>query len=137
VGESPLQVRYGDWDIHGLPGILGVGWIGTNTTRTVSGSIACNNATFGDPFPGRRKHCQRDESPWVYCVSENQICSFPGQTRWVKYGASWTGATGEVAWKEKQISNSVPCTNDAFGGDPHYGVVKGCWLSTEFWSPDN
>src|SRR5262249_24602965 len=55
---------------------------------------------------------------WVKCANENQICTVPG-TKNVRFGANGSYVT-------KVVTNSIPCTLDAFGSDPAYGVVKVC-----------
>jgi hypothetical protein len=130
---STTQIRYGDYHIPGCSGCFGKWAIQTRT-----GEVACTNAVFGDPFPGRAKHCEYDASAreWVYCASENGTCDI-GTTRrsyWVRYGASDPHAPGtnapEIGWTEKQVTGTISCTNSAFGVDPHPGVVKACWFYT-------
>jgi hypothetical protein len=123
-------VRYG----------TGTSWI----TKVATGSIACNNTTFGsDPAYGKVKECDVDlSSPpsaspsptasasvtpsptatatltWVKCASEGGTCTFSG-TKTVRYG------TG-TKWTSKVVTGSIGCNNTAFGGDPAYGYVKEC-----------
>jgi hypothetical protein len=129
---STTQIRYGDYDIPGCGGCFGR-W--TIQTRT-GDDIPCTNAVFGDPFANRAKHCEYDASDWVYCAPENGTCDTGTTTRgyWVRYGASDPHAPGtnapEVGWTVKKITGTTSCTNSAFGVDPHYGVVKGCWFYT-------
>jgi hypothetical protein len=86
--------------------------------RTATNSIACNDATFGDPDVGVAKSC------YYYmrtdCAAENSTCSFTG-TGDVAFGAasSWVGFPS--------VGNSIAC-NDATFGDPDYGVAKACYV---------
>ena len=59
---------------------------------------------------------------WHSCVGEGDTCTFVG-TRLVRYGAN-----GHYAYQS--ATDSMPCTNEAFGSDPAPGVVKSCWVST-------
>ena len=114
------QIRYGANDSYNY--------------GTYTGSVACNNAIWGDPKPGVVKSCFYDSSSpttaptpapvvtstptWTYCASENQTCYFSG-TRQIRYGANdsynyWT------------YTGSVAC-NNATWGDPKPGVVKSCF----------
>jgi hypothetical protein len=85
----------------------------------VTGSIACNTASFGDPAPGSTKSCRY--VAMTKCASENGSCTVPAGTKaTVYYGASGRffargGSTGTVA-----------CNNASFG-DPIVGTGKACW----------
>lgn len=59
--------------------------IGTSGT----GSIACNNATWTDPYIGFGKHCDyyNDSSSWVVCSpTEGGTCNYINATQ-IRYGA--------------------------------------------------
>lgn len=113
------QVRYGARDIYSY--------------RTATGSIACNNGTFGDPLFGVTKSCSFAPatttaaapapagSGWTTCAGEDSTCSFDG-TRQVRYGANGV-------YVYKTVTGPVLCGNANFG-DPIYGVVKTCSYST-------
>ena len=127
------QIRYGDyhipWENSGF---------GNWSIQTRQGAVACTNAVFGDPFGNRTKHCEYDASArnWVYCAGENGTCTIGGKTKWVRYGSSDPYAHGpttlvEIGWTVKQKTGSFSCDNSEFGGDPHYGFVKACWV---YWS---
>jgi hypothetical protein len=98
---------------------------GSYATKTVTGPVACNNATFGDPNPGADKVCQympvatptTTTTSWTRCASEGSTCTVPG-TAQVRYGLNST-------WATKTVSGSVACTNAVFG-DPYHGVSKVC-----------
>jgi YVTN family beta-propeller protein len=104
-------------------GTVATVYFGTGSTwavrRAVSGSIACNTTTFGDPAPGVSKTCRYVAA--TKCAAENGTCAVPaGSTAVVYYGANGKfnargGATGNVA-----------CNNATFG-DPIPGTVKACW----------
>nr|WP_309118661.1 fibronectin type III domain-containing protein [Paenibacillus sp.] len=55
---------------------------------------------------------------WVNCAGENQTCSFAG-TKEVRYGANGSYVKGT-------FTNSVVCSNNAFGTDPAPGYYKTC-----------
>jgi hypothetical protein len=103
--------------------------------QVATGSIACNNETFGDPIVGTFKACYYSPSgptptpapatntptgAWTFCANENGICTFPG-TMYVRYGAG-------TAWYYQVATGSIPCDNATFG-DPLYGTVKACYYS--------
>ena len=82
-------------------------WYGANTTwavRTaVNGSIACNNAVFGDPIPGTVKTCRRtatstatNQAPAVALTSPANNTSVPQDTA-IALTASAADADGAVA----------------------------------------
>lgn len=108
---------------------------GTYAVLAGTGSVDCNNATFGDPVSGIVKGCEYQvtttapvqPSPveplvppvlqWTACANENGACAFTGVHQ-VRYGAQGTYAT--------LLGNSgIACNNDTFG-DPLAGVVKAC-----------
>ncbi len=90
--------------------------------RTATNSIACNNATFGDPIFGTAKQCDYSPQPpnngWTQCSGENGTCSFSG-TRAVGYGANG-------AFFYRPATGSIACNNATFG-DPIFGTVKACY----------
>jgi CspA family cold shock protein len=64
-----------------------------------------------------------DPSPtWTLCANEGQTCTVPG-TKQVRYGVNGT-------FLYRTVTDSIACTNAAFGGDPVRGVVKRCELAT-------
>jgi hypothetical protein len=88
--------------------------------RTISNGTPCNNATFGDPFPGIVKQCSIGLRGFNFCANENGQCSFSG-TRLVAYGANGI-------FLYKTFTNGTPCNNATFT-DPLAGVVKSCFVS--------
>ncbi|GCE12903.1 carbohydrate-binding protein [Tengunoibacter tsumagoiensis] len=89
--------------------------------KTATTSIACNNATFGDPLVGTVKACAFASVPptsWTFCASENGTCAVPG-TVTVAYGAN-------SSYYYKTVTNSISCNNATFG-DPLVGTFKGCY----------
>ncbi|MFE2427668.1 trehalase family glycosidase [Streptomyces sp. NPDC059373] len=98
---------------------------GSYTYKTVTGSTACTNASFGgDPAANLVKSCYVAEAGgppgYTVCAAENAACSVPGYNRNVAYGAN-----GSFSY---QVTNgSVDCTNTHFG-DPVDGVAKSCYL---------
>ena len=113
------QVRYGANGVYSF--------------RTATGSIACNNGTFGDPLYGVTKSCAFAPSAasapapapaiagWTQCAGENSTCSFEG-TRQVRYGANGV-------YVFKTVAGPIQCGNGTFG-DPLYGVIKTCSFSS-------
>lgn len=97
------------------------------TKSGVTGSVGCNNATFGDPLPGTVKSCSyvattstAKPSDAVSCATENALCALPsGAVATVYYGASgeFTSKTG--------LDGNVACNNATFG-DPIFGSAKHC-----------
>jgi hypothetical protein len=78
---------------------------------------------------------------WTKCANENLTCSFSG-TKWVIYGVSdgltsfdKSGVWENGGWKWGQFTNSVPCTNAAFGGNPTPNIVsaKACYYTNSTW----
>ena len=125
--EGTRQVRYGNNGVFAY--------------RTATGSIGCDNATFGDPIYGIVKACAyasaasapvatpaptpapapapapSGTASWTACADEGGSCSFTG-TRQVRYGANGVYTT-------KSATGSISCSNAVFG-DPLYGIVKSC-----------
>lgn len=96
-------------------------YYGTGSTWAVksgvTGSIACNNASFGDPLPGSGKACRY--VAMTKCASENGTCSLPAKAT-VLYGAN-----GRF-FAKGGLTTSVACNNASFG-DPVPGTGKACW----------
>ena len=103
-------VRYGD----------GSNWI----TKTVDGSGQCSNEYFGnDPIFGVVKQCEvvgsaAPDTGWTRVASEDESFAVSG-TQTVRYGSG-------SSWVTKSVSGGGQCSNDYFGNDPIYGVVKQC-----------
>ena len=101
----------------------------TFVSRTVTGSVACSNAVFGDPTPNVAKTCSyaadSTTAPaaetWNTCAGEEGLCTFSG-TRDVRYGAGSSFVT-------RTFTGTVACSNSIFG-DPALGVVKSCSVSS-------
>lgn len=117
VFTGTRQVRYGASDLYSY--------------RTATGSVVCNNGTFGDPAYGVIKSCSyapatttaaapAPTSSWTQCAGENGSCSFSG-TRQVRYGANGV-------YVYKTVAGPISCNNSTFG-DPIVGVVKMCSVS--------
>lgn len=114
---SPTVVRYG----------LGA----SSVERQVSGGVACNNSTFGDPAPGMAKQCEyrvlggAPDGPtrsfglnWQPCAREGGACDL-GRGGLVRYGA-----VGRYTYREG--AGRMGCNNDEFGVDPAPGQTKSC-----------
>ena len=109
---------------------------GSGTTyrlRLATDGIDCRIAAFGaDPTVGVLKSCYVASAGgppgWTACATESGACTVGGPTT-VAYGAA-----GAFAYRQLP-SGSVACTNTTFGGDPIYGVVKGCYLAPDGGPP--
>ncbi|RZI39780.1 hypothetical protein EGT07_27150, partial [Herbaspirillum sp. HC18] len=95
-------------------------------TKTATGSIACNNSVFGDPYPGANKVCEygpdttaktEPVTTWTKCANEYGTCNFSGTTQ-VRYGLN-------DKWATKTATGSIACNNTVFG-DPYPGASKIC-----------
>ena len=95
------------------------------TLNDINGSIACNNARFGDPAHGEIKQCEYQLSGWVHCANEGQACVVPANAH-VRYGANKTYALIE------DVSTEIACNNAQFG-DPIHGFVKQCEYRLSGW----
>jgi len=93
--------------------------------KFANGSLACNNATFGDPASGKAKSCYVGSTAYTACASENGTCSFSGR-RLVVYGAGNRFTS--------RVSNGPVACNNATFGDPAPGVVKACHVSPETYT---
>jgi hypothetical protein len=107
----------------------------------VTGTIACSNASFGDPAPGYGKTCSIGSATtptpaptpmptpapapstetWTTCANEGGTCTVSG-TREVRYGYA-----GKFA--SKIVSGAVACSNAVFG-DPYPNYGKSCSYSS-------
>ncbi len=99
-------------------GVAGVSF-GANSSfysKMASSSIACNDATFGDPDVGVVKSCYIRN--YTLCASENGTCSFSGVAD-VAFGAG-------SSFYNRTATNSISC-NDATFGDPDVGTAKACY----------
>lgn len=93
----------------------------------VTGAIPCDNAVFGDPSVGVKKSCytKKDTGPsgYSFCVTEGQICTFPGHAN-IAYGAD-----GKFFYRYG-VATAISCSNAVFT-DPDQGVVKGCYIKRD------
>jgi hypothetical protein len=125
--NGTAQVRYGTATAY--------------VTKTVTGTIACSNASFGDPAPGYGKTCSIGSATtptpaptpmptpapapstetWTTCANEGGTCTVSG-TREVRYGYA-----GKFA--SKIVSGAVACSNAVFG-DPYPNYGKSCSYSS-------
>jgi hypothetical protein len=105
-------VRYGS----------GSTWI----TMQVNGSGECSNGAFGqDPLYGVVKECQTESSGdggWTVIAAEHSSFTVNG-TQTVRYG-------GGTNWINRSVSGAGECSNEYFGADPLYGVVKECQVAS-------
>ena len=105
-------VRYGS----------GSTWI----TMQVNGSGECSNGAFGrDPLYGVVKECQTQSSSgggWTAIAAEHSSFTVNG-TQTVRYGSG-------TSWITQSVSGAGECSNEFFGADPLYGVVKECQVAS-------
>jgi Protein of unknown function (DUF1800) len=129
---SALAVEGGSFTVTGTQTVrygAGSAWV----EKVVTGSGQCTNAFFGrDPLYGVVKACELqavDNPPppppppptvdaWTRIAAEGAAFTTTG-TQTVRYGAGST-------WIEKTVTGSGRCTNDFFGRDPVFLVVKTC-----------
>jgi hypothetical protein len=100
-------------------GVAGVayGANGAYNYKMATGSIACNNATFGDPIPGVAKSCTY--LTYTPCAGEGGTCTFSGVAD-VAYGAN-------SSFFSRTATGSIGCNTTPFGGDPLFGTLKSCY----------
>ncbi|GCE14764.1 hypothetical protein KTT_46230 [Tengunoibacter tsumagoiensis] len=79
----------------------------TNTSTPTPTNTATSTPTSTPPA-----------SDWTKCADEGGVCTVNG-TAQVRYGANGTYIT-------KTVTDSIFCSNDAFGSDPLPNVVKHC-----------
>jgi hypothetical protein len=138
-GTSELRAGFsrcsGEGDTCSFSGTRVVAYgAGSYTYKTVTGSTACTNASFGgDPAENLVKSCYVADAGGppghTACAAEGNTCSVPGYNRNVAYGANGSFA--------HQVTNgSVACTNAHFG-DPVDGVAKSCYLPPDGGPPGN
>ena len=105
-------VRYGS----------GSTWI----TMQVNGSGECSNGAFGqDPLYGVVKECQTESSGdtgWTVIAGEHSGFTVNG-SQTVRYGNG-------TSWITQSVSGAGECSNEYFGADPLYGVVKECQVAS-------
>jgi hypothetical protein len=95
--------------------------------RTATNGIDCGIVAFGgDPTVGVLKSCYvaptGGPSGYASCATEGGSCMVNGPAT-IAYGAA-----GSFTYR--LLGNGVTaCTNSAFGTDPIYGVVKGCYVA--------
>jgi hypothetical protein len=134
-----MTVRYG----------AGTSWF----YRVATNSIACNNATFGDPINGTAKSCYY--SPNGPTPTPNGPTNTPTRTSTpsgptntftpTPTGINWTLCAQEngtctftgtmtvrygagTSWFYRVATNSIACNNATFG-DPINGTAKACYYS--------
>lgn len=89
----------------------------------LTGTVSCNDATFGDPFVGASKYCfylPIGPENYSYCSNENEVCDFNG-TADVAYGAN------DLFNYKTGVSDFIGCDPVSFGGDPIPNVKKACF----------
>lgn len=97
---------------------IAYGGSGRFTFKVKSGTVNCDNTTFGDPAVGAGKACYRFNAP--FRANEGQAFSTSGLT-FTYYGS---GANDDFL-RSSAISGT--CSNDFFGGDPDVTHTKHCY----------
>ena len=108
-------------NVNGMQ-IVAFGANGQFISKNVVGSIACDDATFGDPDPEVVKACYTTSS-YIECSQENQVCNFDGMHS-VAFGAN-----GSFFFKVG-VTGNVGCDVATFG-DPAPGSYKACYTKYE------
>ncbi|MET8764716.1 trehalase family glycosidase [Lentzea sp. NPDC004782] len=108
-----------------VAGTQAFGGNGSYWSAKSDGTAKCGLGTFGtDPLYGVVKSCYtwtgKPSGFTRECATENGTCSFTG-TQTVAFGRN-----GSYAYRT--FAGQAPCTNEAFGTDPVFGVVKSCYL---------
>jgi hypothetical protein len=121
---TPLAIEGESFGVSGTQTVRygsGTAWV----ARTVTDGGQCSNEFFGsDPLYGVVKRCELETSSdgpveaWTQVAQEGQSFAFSG-TQTVRYGA-------ESSWITRPVTDSGECSNEYFGSDPLYGVVKRC-----------
>jgi hypothetical protein len=92
----------------------------------MSGVVACNNGTFGDPIPSVLKQCSVFAGGTEYNSAEgSEIKHAPSVSLMeVTYVSPLTGASV----KKRVTAGTAPliCNNELFGGDPSPFAPKHC-----------
>jgi len=107
--ETPGSIRYG----------VDTRWY---YKYNVSGTISCNNATFGDPAFNVTKSCQILDDPWTYCADEGGVCDAGFTASDIAYGAN-----PPLLVYKYGVKGDILCNKDTFGRDPAPGIAKKCY----------
>ena len=89
-------------------------------TETGTGNTATRSAPVSVTVPA-------PSATWTPIASEGQAFSVSG-TQTVRYGSG-------SSWISRTVTDSGTCSNDFFGSDPLYGVVKQCQLASASPAP--
>ena len=126
-GWTQCASEYGSCDVTGTT-LVAFGANGGFVYKQVSSAIACTSDAFGrDPIFGVVKACYfppagAPNGNWQQCAGEGSTCNLGGAQS-IVYGAYGSFVTARA-------SGATSCDNATFGGDPIYGVVKGCYQRT-------
>jgi hypothetical protein len=106
---------------------------------SLTGSVKCDNATFGDPIGWTTKACYSKASSatvsggpdgYTKCVDENQRCTIT-KAQDVAYG---DGINGSFEYKY-DVNASFDCNTAMFGVDPSPGHAKICYIKDHASAP--
>jgi hypothetical protein len=104
-------------------------------TATLSGSVVCGNAVFGDPIPGVPKSCYVQTTAAGATTTPTTTAAAPASgTKLASEGGSFTLAAATIVsygsdpkWVQKTLSGTVVCSNATFGSDPYPFIGKNCY----------
>lgn len=112
LGANPRPVAYGA--------------NGKFAYRVLSGTVSCENDTFGDPIGGVQKACYVFDSGYQYFGAEDETLVFPAASRCTM---TYTSGLGGASIVRQFLSSDSPvkCSNEAFGTDPAPQERKYCF----------
>jgi DNA-binding beta-propeller fold protein YncE len=93
-------------------------------SAVLTGGVACNNQTFGDPLVGTVKECRLRGAPLRRCATEGEICSAPGLAE-VFYGGTLSGPA--APFTRQLTRDNIACSNGSFDVVPQ-ASAKACYV---------
>jgi hypothetical protein len=127
-GEGSWTTIANEGERFTVPGTQAVRYGSGSTwiTMQVNGSGECSNGAFGrDPLFGVVKECQTHSGSaggWTPIAAEHSSFTVSG-TQTVRYGSG-------TSWITRSVSGAGECSNEFFGADPLFGVVKECQVAS-------
>jgi Metallo-peptidase family M12 len=98
---------------------------GKYSYKSGTGSIDCNDTTFGDPADGITKTCYVVGDKYTRCAPQGGFCKFTAKDSSVATRVLY-GANGKFAYKV--TTSDIACNSATFGDDPIPGVDKACYI---------
>lgn len=113
VGTSLVVVQYGSGTLF--------------NSKSVKGTIVCNNLTFGDPSPFTAKSCYRQTTaPAGTAAVTGAKLALEGQN-FTLTAATIVSYGADTRWIDKTLTiGTYQCGNVSFGNDPAMYVAKSC-----------